>query len=483
MKLKSLIVASLAFVPSFIQAQEVTDSVAEVDSVKMVQAINSYLQSLDSLVEVRSRISKDLEKQASSTKLNPYFYRLMVPGTYYNNSLHQMLGINWKSQSNKTQKYISWYDAALNATAASDEALSYMYVGNPTLIKRTEAVLKETTAIRKDVKDTPENVTQKLADKAVDVALEADVPDAVTFVAKKPKFWKCQGSASLQFTQSYFSENWYQGGENNYAGIAMLTAEANYDNKKKVQWDNKFEAQLGFQTATNDEHKARVTSNLLRITSKLGYKAIKNWYYTGQLMTYTQIAPYYDKNPLKDDGSYDVKPWKTRFGTPWYMTLSVGMDYKFKSKKDRVELSVYLSPVAYYMTYVERLGALYGNPANLDYNPRYYGDMYGIKEDADGIYTEHSFHKFGPNFTINSKIKVMKNVQWTSRLYWFSNFHSTLIEWENTVDFTINKYISAKFYAYPRFDDASPKYKNPKKHRGNYLMFKEWLSLGLSYKF
>lgn len=475
MKTNVLLLSLLLTVPAF--AQEEVNVIEEVED----EIDSTYLKALDSLAVVRDNVL-ELQGQQSSKKLNPYFYRLMVPGTYYNNSLHQMLGIDWQPNDNSTGS--SWQDDALSASSASDVALSRLYVNTPSLVKHTENALKSAGTIRKDVEKAPENITTKLADKAVEVDLEADVAEAVTVEAKKPKFWKYQGSASLQFTQSYFSDNWYQGGENNYAGIGMLTAEANYDNKKKVQWDNKFEAQLGFQTATNDEHKARVTSNLLRLTSKIGYKAIKNWFYTGQLMTYTQIAPYYEKNPRNGNGVYDVKPWKARFGTPWYLTLSVGMDFKYKSKNEKVDLSVYLSPVAYYMTYVDRLGALYGDPTvPLNYGPRYYGDMYGILRDADGIYTAHSFHKFGPNFTVNSKIKVMKNVLWTSRLYWFSNFHSTLIEWENTVDFTINKYISAKFYAYPRFDDSSMKYKNTKKHRGDYLMFKEWLSLGLSYKF
>lgn len=471
MKLKSFIVASLAFLPSLVFAQEKTDSTAvdtatvETDS-EMTRAIAAYLQSLDSLAEVRKQITKDLEAKAATTKLNPYFYRLMVPGTYYNDPLRQTLGINWTSESNKTPRYISYYDAALNATAASDRALSQLYVDNPLLVKRTEAVLKETTAIRKDVKDTPENVTQKLADKAVDVALEADVPDAVTFVAKKPKFWKLLGNVSLQFTQSYFSDNWYQGGENNYAGLGVVNLEANYDNKRKVQWDNKLEAQLGFQTAMSDTmHTFRVTSNLLRLTSKLGYKAAKNWFYTGQVMSYTQIYPNYDKN--SDHVSAD-------FTSPLYLNVSVGIDYKLNKKKHN--LSVYISPVAYNMCWVDRQ----------------YGGLrqkYGM-ELKKGSTTDYraTYHKYGPSVTINYKVGIMKNVSWSSRLYTFGNIFDNkkdmyvLVEWENTFDFTINKYLSAKFFAYPRFDNSTRDKNNPKKAH-HFFMFKEWLSLGLSYKF
>ncbi len=471
MKQKSLIVACLAFVPSLVFSQETADTITtETDNV-MTRAIESYLQSLDSLTQVRKQISKELESKASTTKLNPYFYRLMVPGTYYNNSLHQMLGINWTPEGSKTSKYISWYDAALNATDASDRALTQLYVENPSLVKRTESVLKETTAILKDVEKKPENVTQKLADKAVDVALEADVPDAVTFVAKKPKFWKLVGNISLQFTQSYFSDNWYQGGENNYAGLSTVTLEANYDNKRKVQWDNKLEAQLGFQTAMSDTcHTFRVTSNLLRLTSKIGYKAAKNWFYTGQVMSYTQVYPNYDPNTNHVNAD---------FASPLYLNVSVGIDYKLKKKKH--DLSVYISPVAYNMCWVDRQW----------YNGQWGGmrKKYGM-ELKKGSTTDYraTYHKYGPSVTINYKVGIMKNVSWATRLYTFGNIFDNktdmyvLVEWENTFDFTINKYLSAKFFLYPRFDNSTRDKKNPQKAH-HFFMFKEWLSLGLSYKF
>lgn len=467
MKKKLFVAVAMASSVCFAQ-ESLTDSITTL-----------YEQKMSELIEAYELDAQQVAKRAETVSLSPYYFRLMTPGTYYSSAVQQMMNIDWPETGTLGKTLVP----AVEAVKMSDQVLTNLYVHNPSLVTFTEAPSDETPILREEL-ETPITVVEpKLSEMAVDVDLDTEVADTVAFVAKKPNFWKISGNGSLQFTQSYFSENWYQGGENNYAGIGMLTLEANYDNKQKIQWDNKLEAQLGFQTVTNDEHKARVTSNLLRLTSKIGYKAIKNWFYTGQLMTYTQVAPFYEKNPLKDDGSYDLKPWKARFGTPWYLTLSVGMDYKYKSKNGKVDLSVYVSPVAYYMTYVERLGALSGNPTAPDYNPRYYGDMYGINEDADGIYTSHSFHKFGPNFTINSKIQVMKNVLWTSRLYWFSNFHSTLVEWENTLDFTINKYLSAKFYAYPRFDDSSTKYRNPKKHRGDYMMFKEWLSLGVSYKF
>lgn len=464
MKLRTIIVALTLVVAGVAEAKTVKDSVGVQADSAMARAVALYMQALDSLASARKLVEANLESKASSTKLNPYFYRVMAPGTYYNNSLHQMMGIDWAPESNGGDGFTSWYDAALNANTATNRALTQMYVKNPSLVKRTEAALKETAAIRKDVHAAPENVTTKLAEKAVTVDLDADVPEAVTVVAKKPNFWKFSGSTSLQFTQSYFSDNWYQGGENNYAGLGILTLVANFDNKQKVQWDNKLEVQLGFQTAMSDTyHKFRVTSNLLRLTSKLGYKAAKNWFYTGQVMSYTQLYPNYDKNSDRVNAD---------FTSPLYLNVSVGIDYKLKKKKQ--ELSIYISPVAYNMCWVDRQ----------------WGELrkkYGMEQRSDGTWRA-TYHKYGPSVTVNYRLAIMKNVSWSSRLYCFANVFDNkkdmyvLVEWENTFDFTINKYLSAKFFAYPRFDNSARDKNNPKSAH-HFFMFKEWLSLGLSYRF
>lgn len=464
MKLRTIIVALTLVVAGVAEAKTEKDSVGVQADSAMARAVALYIQALDSLASARKLVEANLESKASSTKLNPYFYRVMAPGTYYNNSLHQMMGIDWAPESNGGGGFTSWYDAALNANTATNRALTQMYVKNPSLVKRTEAALKETAAIRKDVHAAPENVTTKLAEKAVTVDLEADVPEAVTVVAKKPNFWKFSGSTSLQFTQSYFSDNWYQGGEKNYAGLGILNLEANFDNKQKVQWDNKLEVQLGFQTAMSDAcHKFRVTNNLLRLTSKLGYKAAKNWFYTGQVMSYTQLYPSYNKNT--NDVNAD-------FTSPLYLNVSVGIDYKLKKKKQ--ELSIYISPVAYNMCWVDRQ----------------WGELrkkYGMEQRSDGTWRA-TYHKYGPSVTVNYRLAIMKNVSWSSRLYCFANVFDNkkdmyvLVEWENTFDFTINKYLSAKFFAYPRFDNSTRDKNNPKSAH-HFFMFKEWLSLGLSYRF
>ena len=136
------------------------------------------------------------------------------------------------------------------------------------------------------------------------------------------------------------------------------------------------------------------------------------------------------------------------------------MDYKFSWKK--LSGSLYLAPFSWNVTYVDRDGLI---------------GRYGINEG------HHSKHDWGPNINLNFTYKIMPNITWTSRAYWFSNLKLTRIEWENTFDFKVNRYVSAKLFIYPRFEDSTPQYRSGSDHDGTYWMFKEFLSLGLNYDF
>ena len=156
------------------------------------------------------------------------------------------------------------------------------------------------------------------------------------------------------------------------------------------------------------------------------------------------------------------------FVSPLYVRSSIGMNYKLD--KPKFNLSLMLAPLSYVITYVERQGLI---------------GRYGINPG------HHSKHEWGPNIEGKFTWKIVKNISWQSRLYWFSNFKMTRIENENTFNFTINRYLSAMIFMNPRFEDT--KYYNVKRNedgslaedsaRETYWMFKEYLSLGLSYDF
>lgn len=430
-----LLVTSAGMANDRNDSTEMTNVVAwnyRVDSIA-----NSYGRELEELV---ARRDASLHGSANSKPLNAYGLRMALPPTFYSSSVLQQFSANEPDTKS---------DINLMCMHLIDDAYARMYVRNPGVIVQIDDHVEKAGTLREDVQVSLKTST-KLSDKVVNVDLDSDVGDSIELVARKPNFWKFSGSGSLQFSQNYFSDNWYQGGENYYSFLSLLTLNANYDNKKNIQWENTLEARLGFQTTGESEthHSLKPTDNLLRMTSKLGYKAYKTLYYTTQVQAYTQIVPLYESN------SDEIR---TNFLSPLNLTVSVGLDYKFATNNNNFRGNVYLAPCSYNMRYVNNIEL---------------ATKHGVEEGR------HAYHNFGPSVTINAYWQILKNLSWNARIYWISDFSYTNIEMENTFNLTINKYLSARLFVYPKFDDSSEKYQS---EGGSYFMMKEMLSVGFSY--
>ena len=392
------------------------------------------------LMRVVAERNKSLLNIKNKKGFDVYSLRMGLPPTFYSSSILQQFSV---------EDPTIYGDPNLVRMMLVNNALANMYVNSPSIVQQTDEQVKQSGTIREDV-NTSLKVETKLADNVIHAEIDPKITQEVELVTRKPNFWKFSGSGSLQFTQNYFSDNWFQGGENNYAVLGLLTLNLNYDNKKNIQWENRLEAQLGFQTTgeSDTHHSMKPTNNLLRITTKLGHKAYKTLYYTAQVQGQTQIVPLYENNS---------NTLISNFLSPLNLTISVGMDYKFETKNKKFRGNIYLAPCSYNMRYVLK---------------KEVAEKHGIQKD------HHAYHNFGPSATINCYWQIAKNISWNSRAYWISNFKYTNIEWENTFSFDINKYMSAKLFVYPKFDDSSKNYKG----ENGYFMMREWLSLGLSYK-
>ncbi|MDE6647710.1 MAG: DUF3078 domain-containing protein, partial [Prevotella sp.] len=332
-------------------------------------------------------------------------------------------------------------------TDAVDEAMMSLYLRRPDLVRNNESRLKEVGTLREDVNT---ELTQKvdLVEK-VDVVPEEAEPVPVAVVVKKPNFWKFKGNGYLQFLQNYVSSNWHKGGESYYSAVAATTLEMNYNDKDRLTFDNKLEMKLGFQTSTSDTvHKFKTNNDLLRLTSKLGLQAHKRWYYTMQLLAYTQFARSLKAN--------DTKTYSD-FMSPFHLTLGIGMEYKVSALNNRLTGSLNFLPLSFNFVYVDRLALASNN---------------GIRG------AHHTSEDFGSQFTADLKWQIADQVSWKSRFYVNTSYHRTLMEWENLFELKVTKSISANLFLYPRFDDSS----NWDKDLG-YFQFQEWSSIGLTYSF
>ena len=365
------------------------------------------------------------------------YFRLFAPTTFYHNVADKSLALNSES-AGKDQ-----------VSDAVDAALLNVYLNRPDLVKATETELKESGEIRNDVNLPIENKVE-FVDK-VEPPLLVDVPQDIpdTVMVQKPKFWTFKGDGFLQFMQSYISGNWYKGGESNYSMLGSLTLEANYDNKHKWKWDNKLEMKLGFlHTRTDSLHKFKSNEDLLRLTSKVGLEAAKNWYYTLQLLAYTQFSRGLKAN---DEKTY------SDFTSPLNVNLGLGMDYKVESENKRLTGTINFSPISLNYLYVDRL--------NL-------GPSYGLDEG------KRSKVEFASHLTADLTWKMNDVVTWKTRLYAFTAYKHALIEWENTFELRVSKYITANLFLFPRFDDVGGYDED-----WGYWQFKEFSSIGFAYAF
>jgi hypothetical protein len=195
-------------------------------------------------------------------------------------------------------------------------------------------------------------------------------------------------------------------------------------------------------------HKFKSNEDLIRYTGKVGLEATKKWYYTLQLLAYTQFTRGLKSNDLKTYSD---------FMSPFNLNVGLGMDYKVEAFDKKLTGTVNLSPIAVNYRYVGRLDL---------------GPSYGLKEG------KHSLLDVGSQVTADLEWKISEVLKWKTRFYAFTSYKRTEIEWENTFALQVSKYISANLFLYPRFDDAGSRDADL-----GYWQFKEYSSIGFNYTF
>ncbi len=360
-------------------------------------------------------------------------FMLFSPFTYYHGPIHTMLSLHETASGTMRQ------DVA--------RQLLDMYLRHPEAVGNDESSLRNVQGIGAAI-DKPLIADAPLVDTGNHSIIEPGADD-VEVLVKKPNFWTISGDYYLQFLQNSVSGNWYKGGESNYSALASITMQANYNNKQKVKWDNKLEMKLGFIHSRSDSlHRIKTSEDLIRYTGKLGLQATKRWYYTLQALAYTQFYRGYKTN---DPMVYSC------FFAPFNLNLSLGMDYTVEAFNKRLKGTIHLAPIAYNFRYVRR--------------PEL-ATRYGLKPG------KRMLHDKGSQFTVDLEWKFSDMISWKTRLYGFTTYKKAELEWENTIAFKFNRFISSNLFLYPRFDDGVKR----DGHHG-YWQFKEFLSVGFAYSF
>jgi hypothetical protein len=445
-------------------------SAQRVQKAKVSTPVKAYA---DSLAQLRTdfntslRLWDDIYAPAPPVRLSADYYRLFVPTTYYENVPLQTFEFDWNHEA--YDRSFGRVDSVQMARPAGVDSLACpaqmdmkmtrrarsvnrtlmaYYLSHPSRVKGNELYYADLKV--QDDKAQVDTRKQRVKNYMETTAPvnKCNVEHDNELVVQRPNFWTHKGNGYLQFSQNHISDNWYKGGESTNSLLSGLVLEANYDDKQRLEFENKFEAKLGFITAPSDTvHSYKTNADLLRITSKLGVKAFKNWYYTFSAEFKTQFFANYTTN---------TDNLISNFLSPMELDVTLGMDYKLNKKN--LTLSLLTSPLAY---------------SYIGINDHNIVDPTAFNVEAG----KYSANLFGSKFVGNMAWTIVKNVKWESKLEYFTTYDTSIANWENTFDFALSRYLSTKVFVHVRYDDGVAISDANTSH----FQLQEMLTFGLNY--
>ncbi len=336
-----------------------------------------------------------------------------------------------------------WLQLSIREARRVHAARNYVMMNYPGLVKYNIDNLPEVPKEYIIVND-PTKQTLTIVEKPVEVVTDLQ-PAPV-----KIKRWLHGFNSAIQFSQVYISDNWYQGGSSSLSLLSDQRYSLKYnDPTGKVLFENAVQWKVNLTTSEEDTvHKVRIGEDLFQVNSKFGYKAFKKWFYSASLQFKTQLLTNYAPN------SNDIQ---AEFLSPGELNVGLGMSYQNSYEKPvKLSHTLTLSPLSYNLNFV---GLHHLDPVKF------------------GIEKGWSRSEIGSSLDYMLKWELRYNIQWTSHVFAFTNYDTSLVEWTNTLDFAFSTYFSARIYVDVRYDDSVEK--DPKL---GYFQIKELLSIGFAYK-
>lgn len=244
------------------------------------------------------------------------------------------------------------------------------------------------------------------------------------------------GSYGLNINQLALS-NWAAGGENSWAGKAFANFSLVYHKRK---FEQKLVGAMAFGISRFADKRIEKQDDKIDLSYTLTLNGKTQWNLSGVVTFNTQFA-----NGYKYPNDSTVI---STFFAPAYLTLSMG--YSYKTKNERFQ--ILLSPIAGKVTFV----------MNQDLADQ---GAFGVKKgyydiNNNWIPGENIVASIGVNTIINYKQPIGKNISYTTLLNVFYNYIERRdddrlrldVNWENHVNFIINKYLSTMLFVHLKYD-------------------------------
>ena len=345
---------------------------------------------------------------------------------------------------------LTWIDRLVYQDETMRRIKQNVMIQNPQMVKYNMATLPKPPK-KFEAKVDPTKSTLTIEELNIDKDV---VENEVKAEEVKRVNWLQSFDASLQFSQAYISPNWYQGGNNNLNMIAngVYNIKLNQAFYPKYMFETTIQYKLGLNSAPDDSlRNYSISEDIFRVNSKFGVKAKERWYYSVSVDFKTQLFNSYKKN---------TNDLTAALLSPAELNLGLGMTYNYANPKKTVSFDASVAPLSYNL--------------KICANDKLDETSFGIEE---GHKTKS---QVGSNAECKFTWKLAYNITYNSRLFVFTNYQYVQGDWENTISFDVNRFLSTKVYVHLRYDSstdhaADAKWKD--------WQLKEILSFGFSYKF
>jgi len=271
-----------------------------------------------------------------------------------------------------------------------------------------------------------------------------------------PDGWKLGGSGSFTFNHVGL-KNWSAGGDPSISILGVVNAYADYKFGKHL-WQNKLGIEYGTQKIKGEP--IRKNSDRIELFTKYGYSISNKWYLSTYASIRTLMTPTYE---------YDENGVKTamisKFASPMVVDGALGMDFV-----PNQYFSMFLSPLATKMTIVSNDSI--------------------AAQDRHGNLGKNFKAEVGATAIFSYRQEVVKNVNVQSVVKLFRNYNkgpaqNIDVDWQTTIGFKVNKFISAAVFTHLiwDYDQLIPQFDKQGEQTGTArkVQFRDVIGIGLSY--